>query len=141
MRTITLIIIHCSAVRPDQQSSAADIDRWHKARGWQGIGYHFVVRRDGTVEPGRPVAEVGSHCQNHNRHSIGICYEGGLDALGQPADTRTPEQRRALRTLVDQLRRTYPRALVVGHHTLNPHKSCPCFDAAAEYAIINSTLE
>ena len=133
MRTITLIIIHCSAIRPDQHSSAADIDRWHRARGWKGIGYHFVVRRDGTVEPGRPVEQVGSHCQNHNAHSIGVCYEGGLDALGQPADTRTPEQRRALRILIDQLKHRFPNALIVGHHTLNPRKACPCFDVEREY--------
>jgi len=133
MRTITLIIIHCSAVRPGQRSSADDIDRWHRARGWKGIGYHFVVRRDGTVEPGRPVSQVGSHCKGHNRHSIGICYEGGLNAHGQPADTRTPEQRRAMLQLIGQLRQQFPRAIVVGHHTLNPMKSCPCFDAVREY--------
>ena len=73
MRTITLIIIHCSAVRPWQQSSAVDIDRWHVARGWKGIGYHYVVRRDGTVEPGRALETKGDHCLNHNSHSIGIC--------------------------------------------------------------------
>lgn len=93
-----------------------------------------MVRRDGTVEPGRPVVEVGAHCQYHNRHSIGVCYEGGLNEAGQPEDTRTPEQRRALRLLIDELRKRYPRALVVGHHDLDPTKSCPCFDAVKEYA-------
>lgn len=76
MRTITLIIIHCSAVRPNQQSSAKDITLWHKARGWRTIGYHYVVRRDGTIEYGRPIEQVGAHCVNHNRYSVGICYEG-----------------------------------------------------------------
>lgn len=64
MRTITLIIIHCSAVRPSQTSSAQQIDSWHRKRGWSGIGYHYVVRRDGTVERGRPEAKVGAHCLN-----------------------------------------------------------------------------
>ena len=83
MRTITLIIIHCSAVRPYQTSTAAQIDSWHRARGWNGIGYHYVILRDGTVQPGRPEDAVGAHCVGHNAHSIGICYEGGLDVKGK----------------------------------------------------------
>ena len=129
MRTITLIVIHCSAVRPDQTSSAAQIDTWHRQRGFHlGIGYHYVVRRNGQIEPGRPEYMVGAHCQNHNSHSIGVCYEGGLDARGQPADTRTEEQKVALRRLLKDLRGRYPRALIVGHHDLNPQKACPCIE-------------
>lgn len=135
MRTITLIIIHCSAVRPDQTSSAEQIDRWHRARGFtRGIGYHYVVRRDGTIEPGRPEHVVGAHCKDHNRHSLGICYEGGLDVRGEPADTRTPEQRAALRALLVELKQSYPRALIVGHNVFDPQKACPCFRPETEYA-------
>ena len=73
MRTITLIIIHCSAVRPDQTSSAAQIDTWHRQRGFHlGIGYHYVIRRNGEIEQGRPEYMVGAHCQNHNAHSTGV---------------------------------------------------------------------
>ena len=133
MRTVTLLIVHCSAVRPGQRSSALDIDLWHRALGWKSIGYHFVVRRDGMVETGRSLEEVGAHCQGHNCHSIGICYEGGLDEAGRPADTRTPAQRRALRRLLERLHGQFPRAVIVGHHDLNPMKVCPCFDAATEY--------
>ena len=135
MRTITLIVVHCSAVRPDQSSSAAQIDSWHrKERHWKlGIGYHYVVRRDGTIEPGRPEEQIGAHCLNHNAHSIGICYEGGLDIRGQPADTRTAEQKQAMRQLLEELHGRYPRALIVGHHDLDPGKDCPCYDAAREY--------
>lgn len=133
MRTITLIIIHCSAVRPSQTSSAQQIDFWHRKRGWSGIGYHYVVRRDGTVERGRPEAKVGAHCLNHNRHSIGVCYEGGLDAQGRPADTRTEAQKRGLLTLVRELKGRYQRAIVVSHHTFDPRKACPCFHAEREY--------
>ena len=137
MRTITLIIVHCSAVRPDQTSSAAQIDTWHrKDNHWKlGIGYHYVVRRDGEIESGRPEWMVGAHCLNHNAHSIGVCYEGGLDIRGQPADTRTEAQKKALRWLQQQLRRSYPRAMIVGHHDLNPDKDCPCIlDVIREYA-------
>lgn len=133
MRTITLLIIHCSAVRPGQTSSAAQIDLWHRQRGWNGIGYHYVVRRDGTLEKGRDEALPGAHCQGHNRHSIGICYEGGLDASGRAADTRTPAQKERLLKLLNELKKRYPHALITGHHTLDPSKACPCFDAAHEY--------
>ena len=135
MRTITLIIIHCSAVKPDQLSSAAQIDTWHRERGFKlGIGYHYVIRRDGTRELGRPEWMIGAHCRGHNEHSIGVCYEGGLDRDGKPADTRTEAQKQALRELLLELKQRYPRVLIVGHHDLNPMKACPCFDAAHEYA-------
>lgn len=133
MRTITLIIIHCSAVKPLQQSGVREIDRWHRAKGWKSCGYHYVVRRDGTVEVGRPVEEVGTHCLNRNRHSIGICYEGGLDAEGRPADTRTEAQKKALRELLQQLHAQFPRAIIAGHNVFNPMKACPCFNAMDEY--------
>ena len=136
MRTVTLIIIHCSAVKPDQMSSAAQIDTWHRQRGFHlGIGYHYVIRRNGEIEPGRPEYMVGAHCKNHNAHSIGVCYEGGLDIRGQPADTRTEAQKASLRTLLENLHRRYPRAVIVGHHDLNPHKACPSIEnVAREYA-------
>lgn len=139
MRKITTIVVHCSDVGPGQRSSAADIDDWHKQRvtkdgtHWKGIGYHFVVRRDGSIENGRPIEEVGAHVVGHNRHSIGICYEGGKDWNGVNTDTRTPEQVKVLRRLVEEMHRLFPNALIVGHHDLNPGKKCPCFDAVTEY--------
>lgn len=134
MRTITLIIIHCSAVRPNQKSGVKEIDRWHRARGWKnGCGYHFVVRRDGTVEAGRPMEMIGAHCQHHNAHSIGVCYEGGLDAAGHPKDTRTVLQKRVMRALLEELHAKFPKALILGHNVFNPSKSCPCFNALREY--------
>ena len=139
MRTITLIVIHCSAVRPDQTSSAAQIDTWHRQRGFHlGIGYHYVVRRNGSVEQGRPEYMVGAHCLHHNAHSIGVCYEGGLDIRGQPADTRTPAQKVAMRQLLEDLHGRYPRAVIVGHHDLDPTKDCPRIpNVAQEYADLN----
>ena len=148
MRKISLIVIHCSAVTPDQKSSAAQIDSWHRDRGFKfGIGYHYVIRRNGEIEPGRPEWMIGAHCVNHNCHSIGVCYEGGYDARGQPADTRTAEQKVAMRQLLEDLHRRYPRAVIIGHHDLiatphsdlqvreSPHKDCPCIqNVAKEYA-------
>ena len=121
-----MLIIHCSAVRPDQTSSAAQIDTWHRQRGFHlGIGYHYVIR---------PEWMIGAHCLNHNAHSIGICYEGGLDIRGQPDDTRTPAQKATMRRLLEELHGRYPKAVIVGHHDLDPTKDCPCFDAVHEYA-------
>ncbi len=131
MRRITEIIIHCSATESGADFSAFDIDQWHKAQGWSKIGYHYVVRLDGTVERGRPESEVGAHCKGHNQHSIGVCYIGGLKN-GKPADTRTAQQKSALKALIAQLRTRYPNALILGHNTLSP-KACPCFNAAKEY--------
>ena len=133
MRTVTLIIVHCSANRAGSALRMADIDSYHRSQDWIGCGYHYVIPTDGTIEPGRPEEMVGAHCKNHNRHSIGVCYIGGLSADGEPADTRTDAQRIALRTLLEQLHRRYPDALIVGHRDLDPQKVCPCFDVANEY--------
>lgn len=138
MRPINLIIIHCSATKAGQDFRKADIDRWHRQQGWTGCGYHYVIDLDGTIEQGRAETTVGAHCAGHNRSSIGICYIGGLDPRGKPSDTRTPAQKTALRQLLTQLRQRYPSALILGHHDLNAHKACPCFDVANEYAEFTS---
>lgn len=132
MRPITLIIIHCSATQEGKDFTVEDIDRWHKAKGWKCIGYHYVIHRDGTIHKGRPEEQIGAHCVNHNKHSIGVCYIGGLSQDGQPKDTRTPEQRAAMRALLVKLKQSYPRALIMGHNVF-ASKACPCFDAAKEY--------
>ena len=133
MRLITMLIIHCSAVMPYQTSSVEQINNWHLAKGWtNGCGYHYVIRRDGSIEKGRPDEMVGAHCLKHNRHSLGICYEGGLDANGNHTDTRTPEQKESMRILLTELTKKYPKALIVGHNTFS-NKDCPCFDAVKEY--------
>ena len=134
MRSITLIVVHCSANRAGSALRLADIDRYHRSLGWKGCGYHYVIPTDGTLEEGRPEAEMGAHCRHHNRHSIGICYIGGLSADGTPADTRTEAQRATLRRLLASLHRRFPRALIIGHRDPDPLKACPCFDAAKEYA-------
>ena len=92
-----------------------------------------MVRRDGSIEYGRPEQQAGSPCKEHNKHSIGICYEGGLDSMGNPSDTRTKEQKNTMLALIKELKQRYPKALVLGHHDLNKHKACPCFDARTEY--------
>ena len=132
MRKINSIIIHCSATVEGKDYTVADIDRWHKSRGWQCIGYHYVIYRDGSVHTGRPVAQIGAHCTGHNANSIGVCYIGGCAADGKtPKDTRTPQQREALRRLVADLQKQYPGATVHGHREFAA-KACPSFDVKKE---------
>lgn len=137
MRKITLIIIHCSAT-PEGRNldfEACLYEHVHHRR-FKDIGYHFYITRDGKIHRGRSVEEVGAHCKNHNAHSIGICYEGGLSADGTPKDTRTMEQKGAMLALLRELRTIVPKVLIVGHHDLNPFKACPCFNAVREYGTI-----
>lgn len=134
MRTINEIIVHCSATPEGKDFTAADIDRWHRERGFNRIGYHWVVYRDGTVVAGRPESLIGAHCRGHNGHSIGICYIGGLTPDGKAAkDTRTSAQRAALYALLKKLLTRYPGAKIYGHRDFAA-KACPSFDATREYA-------
>ena len=132
MREIREIIVHCSATKAGQDFRAADIDRWHRDRGWKGIGYHYVVDIYGTIETGRALIEQGAHCTGHNRHSLGICYIGGLDEDGQPCDTRTAAQKASLLHLIRALKTQFPQAKVYGHRDF-ANKACPCFNAKKEY--------
>ena len=130
----TRIVVHCSATREGAHYDWRDIDRWHRARGWDGIGYHAVVLLDGTVEPGRPETRAGAHVAGHNHDSLGICYIGGVGADGvTPKDTRTGAQRRALEVHIRGWMDRYgiPAHRVVGHRELDAKKACPCFDVGA----------
>ena len=141
MRTITLIIVHCTANKAGSTLRMADIDRYHRSLGWKGCGYHYVIPTDGTIERGRPEERIGAHCRNHNRHSIGVAYVGGLAEDGKtPCDTRTEAQKQALRRLLKELHSRYPRALIVGHSDLDPHKPhCPGFKNF-EFWVLNCRL-
>ena len=127
------IIIHCSATFPGQDVGAAEIDRWHRQRGFDGIGYHYVVRLDGTIEEGRPYHREGAHALGWNKRAVGICYIGGLDNRKRPCDTRTIQQREALKALILRLKKEHPGLVrILGHRDV-ARKACPCFDAAGEY--------
>lgn len=130
-RKITRIIIHCTATPEGRQVTVEDVDRWHRARGFNSIGYHWLIYLDGSVHAGRSEAEIGAHCRGYNSNSIGVCYVGGLDQNRRPADTRTAAQRQALRQLVAELQRKYPGATVHGHNEFAP-KACPCFQVPRE---------
>lgn len=100
MRTINLIVVHCSATREDKSFTEHDLDVCHRRRGFNGVGYHFYIRKNGDIKSTRPLERIGAHSRGFNRESIGICYEGGLDCMGQPKDTRTCWQKHSLRVLI-----------------------------------------
>lgn len=145
MRKIDMIVIHCSATRADVPLSPRQLDEMHRQRGFDGCGYHYYVRRDGEICTMRPVDRPGAHAKGYNQHSIGVCYEGGLDEQGRPADTRTELQKRSLRVLVRVLAMDFQTRRIVGHRDLSPDldgdrviepeewtKVCPCFDVGTE---------
>lgn len=133
-RKIEKIIIHCSATPEGRHVTVKEIDRWHRDRGFSGIGYHWVVYLDGTVHKGRPEAINGAHTVGQNANSIGVCYIGGVDQKMKAKDTRTPAQRIALRELVKDIQSRYPGATVHGHNEFAA-KDCPSFDVQKEFGL------
>ena len=147
-RNIKEIIVHCADTPEGRHHTVADIRAWHKAKGWNDIGYHYLIYIDGAIHNGRSVDISGAHCSWHNSNSIGVCYVGGCegevkngkivpktDKNGNhiPKDTRTQDQKASLLFLLKELRKLYPNAKIYGHHDFDKGKACPSFDARAEY--------
>ncbi len=133
MREITEIIIHCSDTPSHMDIGVQEIRQWHtmkppKGNGWQDIGYHLVVRRDGEVEYGRPYSVVGAHCSGHNAKSIGVCLVGGQDKESTEENNFTKLQFSTLLIILQELQKEFPQAEVYGHRDFNKGKQCPCFD-------------
>jgi N-acetylmuramoyl-L-alanine amidase len=148
----TLIVLHCSATKPSQDIGADTIAEWHISRGFGGIGYHFVIRRNGALEAGRPLEDIGAHVAGHNSNSVGVCMVGGLDDQGRSfsnsPDQYTGEQWVTVNAVIDFLRALYPAAKVCGHRDLSPDlnrdgriepsewlKTCPGFDAGKLFPV------
>lgn len=126
---VKYIAVHCSASQATSDIGAEEIDRMHRNRGFLKIGYHFVIRRDGTLETGRPLTERGAHIEDFNHCSVGICMVGGIDKQGKAENNFTELQFGTLHQLLLALAKTYPDAVVQGHRDFpNVHKDCPCFD-------------
>lgn len=145
-RTITDIVVHCTATKPYQDIGVEEVRRMHKAKGWSDIGYHYLIRIDGTREEGRNVDYIGAHVSGFNAHSIGVVYVGGIDNQVNGKDTRTENQKNALLLLLMDLKKLYPKAKISGHRDFSPDKNgdgiispdewlkeCPCFNAIDEY--------
>ncbi len=127
------IILHCTASQPDPKIGAATIRQWHRDRGWSDIGYHYVIRVDGVIEPGRPLTRTGSHTKGHN-HQIGVVYVGGVDPKGKPKDTMNPAQQASFTALVHTLRHAFLKHFAVaGHNDYTDAKACPSFKVSAKF--------
>lgn len=131
---VKYLVVHCAETTATMDVGAKEIDRWHRQRGWLKIGYHFVIRRNGVVETGRKIDEIGAHVEGYNATSVGVCMVGGAKEVNGKLedDTNfTPEQWNTLVQLLLKLREMFPHAEIVGHHDLNPHKTCPTFNVKA----------
>lgn len=122
------LIIHCSATSPKVDVGVKEIRKWHQRRGWRDVGYHYIIRRNGEVEQGRPENRTGAHARGYNRGSLGICLVGGVDKYNDPEKNYTRKQWDSLLALVWGLHEQYPKAEILGHRDLpGVAKACPCF--------------
>ena len=137
MRKINEIIIHCTATHEGKEMSLKELHEQHVKRGFIGIGYHFVIHLDGTIESARPLYMMGAHCYGHNAHSIGITYVGGVTEKDKPKDTRTSAQRQQIWKLVLYLLRYFSSATIHGHYEY-ANKACPCFNVQKEWEEVQS---
>ena len=147
-RVMNTIVIHCSATKENKDYSSVDIKKWHLQRGFNDIGYHFIIKVDGTIEIGRSLDKVGAHVAGNNTGSIGICYIGGLDSKGKSKDTRTDEQKESLLNLINLLKKNINIKEIKGHRDFSKDlncdgkidkfeyiKDCPCFEVKDEYTV------
>ncbi|GFM88997.1 N-acetylmuramoyl-L-alanine amidase [Pseudomonas cichorii] len=142
-----LIVVHCSATRATADIGVREITQWHIQRGFDTVGYHYVIRRNGELETGRAESTIGAHVRGHNSNSIGVCLAGGVDAKNKPENNFTLAQFATLETLLQQLQGRYPAARILGHRDLSPDrngdgkitpdefiKACPSFDVSEWWA-------
>ena len=147
-RAMDTIVIHCSATKENKDYTKEDIKKWHLQRGFKDIGYHFIIKLDGTIEIGRSLDKVGAHVAGNNTGSIGICYIGGLDSKGKSKDTRTDEQKESLLNLINLLKKNINIKEIKGHRDFSKDlncdgkidkfeyiKDCPCFEVKDEYTV------
>ena len=135
MRKINKIIIHCTATPEGREHDVADIRRWHLKRGFNDIGYHYLIHIDGTIEEGRPINKQGAHCSGENKGSIGLCYVGGMSKnMKKAKDTRTQAQKDSLIKLMHELIYKYNKDMTIHGHNEYANKACPSFNVQEEYA-------
>lgn len=131
-----LIIVHCSATPPGMNIGRKEINEWHLNKGWSGIGYHYVIRRDGSVELGRDIEEIGAHAEGYNSVSVGVCLVGGVNDKKIPEANYTEAQWKTLVTLLKKLKKKYPSARIIGHNEV-AKKACPSFNVQKWLSTVN----
>ncbi|MGW8706069.1 N-acetylmuramoyl-L-alanine amidase [Brevundimonas sp. NPDC055814] len=147
VKSVRYLVVHCAATPPARDIGVKEIRAMHLQRGFRDVGYHYVIRRDGRIDKGRPDNVAGAHVSGFNSISLGVCLVGGVDAKGKPEDNFTPAQYAALAQLLRQLTSSHPAAQILGHRDLSPDKNgdgkitpnewlkaCPCFDVRTWWA-------
>ena len=132
------IVIHSSATPPRMDIGVDEIRKWHLARGWRDVGYHFIITRDGAIQHGRDRDEIGAHSLGSNHDSIGICLVGGVADDGKtPEFNFTKFQLESLEDLLNDLLAIYYLAEVVGHRDVMPpgYTECPSFDVGEWWGV------
>lgn len=132
MRNVKYLVLHCTAGQPNQTTKSI-LDYWRNVLKWKSVGYHYLINADGSVEQLAKEHEITNGVAGFNSVSIHISYKGGVDKLGNPMDTRTEAQKQAIKTLLIDLRKRYPKAIIQGHRDFGAKKACPSFDAKSEY--------
>lgn len=136
------IIIHCTATPKGRNTDISDINTWHQKQGYSMVGYHYVIKLDGTIQKGREEYMRGAHCHGQNTTSIGIAYVGGMsEDNDHPEDTRTEEQKKAMLELINSLRRKYKEKegiiLSIHGHNEFANKACPSYIVSKELGLFN----
>ena len=121
MRKIKKIILHCTDTPEKMDIGSKEINKWHRQRGFALIGYHYVIRRNGTIEKGRSENRIGAHCYGYNRYSLGVCLVG--------RGKYTKAQFKSLKSLLNELQARYSEATINAHYEYS-NKDCPMFDVA-----------
>ena len=135
LQSVNWIIVHCAATNADMDIGVEEIRKWHMNQGWADVGYHYVIRRNGVIEKGRPETRPGAHVRGINHVSLGICLVGGAEKDNKTAyDNFTRKQKNSLRDLVEELELRYPDAPVIGHRDVpDVNKACPSFEVMDWY--------
>lgn len=142
MRGIKRIFVHCTA--GSQKTTLKQLEQEFKNKGWKNPGYHYVVFPDGKIEQMLDESLVSNGVQGYNSTSINVAYVGGVDSKLKPIDNRTDAQKESLKSLLTDLKTSYPDAHIMGHRDIwgkdekDWLKWCPCFDAEAEYASLGN---
>ena len=127
IKTDTLVI-HCAATKPGMDIGVEEITKWHTDRGFDTIGYHYVIRRSGVVEKGRAEDAEGAHAIAVNGTSIGICLVGGVNDNLEWENNFAEAQFRSLKSLIILLKNKYPIEKTIGHYEVESKKECPSFN-------------
>ncbi len=126
-----MIVVHCAATKPSMDIGFKEIRKWHvEDNGWDDVGYHYIIKRDGTVEVARAEAFQGAHAPAVNSKSIAICLVGGMAEDGDAENNFTLEQFLSLKDLIKKIKMTNPNIVeVVGHCDVQDNKpNCPGFN-------------